>query len=83
MPDFAYHAIDSDGREKRGRIAATNDDSARSALVKRKLYVVRVEAAEARRSAFAEIQMRRRRLEQQAINAVHAPTFLACAGQPT
>jgi len=75
MPEFAYHAIDSDGREKRGRIAATNDDSARSALAKRKLYVVRVEAAEARRSAFAT--------EKQAINAVHAPTFLACAGQPT
>lgn len=62
MPEFAYHAIDSDGREKRGRIAAANDDSARSALAQRKLYVVRVEAAPARRSALADLQMRRRRL---------------------
>lgn len=62
MPDFAYHAIDSDGREKHGRIAAANDDGARAALAQRKLYVVRVEAAEARRSALANIQVRRRRL---------------------
>lgn len=62
MPEFAYHAIDSDGREKRGRIAAANDDSARSALAQRKLYVVRVEAAPARRSALADLQVRRRKL---------------------
>jgi general secretion pathway protein F len=62
MPDFAYHAIDPEGREKRGRIAAANDDGAREALAQRKLYVVRVEAAPARRSALADLQMRRRRL---------------------
>jgi general secretion pathway protein F len=62
MPDFAYHAIDPEGREKRGRIAAANDDVAREALVQKKLYVVRVEAAPARRSALADIQVRRRRL---------------------
>ncbi len=62
MPDFAYHAIDPEGREKRGRIAAANDDGAREALARKKLYVVRVEAAPARRSALADIQVRRRRL---------------------
>ena len=62
MPDFAYHAIDPEGREKRGRIAAANDDGAREALAQKKLYVVRVEAAPARRSALADLQVRRRRL---------------------
>lgn len=32
MPEFAYHAIDPDGRERRGRIAAANDDMAREQL---------------------------------------------------
>ena len=62
MPDFAYHAIDPEGREKRGRIVAANDDGAREALAQKKLYVVRVEAAPARRSALADLQLRRRRL---------------------
>ncbi len=62
MPDFAYHAIDLEGREKRGRIAAANDDVARKTLLQRKLYVVRVEAAPARRSALADLKMRRRKL---------------------
>ncbi len=62
MPDFAYHAIDPEGREKHGRIAAANDDGAREALAQKKLYVVRVDAAPPRRSAFADIQVRRRRL---------------------
>jgi len=62
MPDFAYHAIDSEGREKRGRIAAANDEGARAALAQRKLYVVRLEAGETRRSTLANIQVRRRRL---------------------
>lgn len=62
MPDFAYHAIDPEGREKRGRIAAANNDCAREALAQKKLYVVRVEAAPARRSALADLQVRRRRL---------------------
>jgi general secretion pathway protein F len=37
MPEFAYHAIDPDGRERRGRISAANDDLAREALVSKKL----------------------------------------------
>ncbi len=62
MPDFAYHAIDPEGREKRGRIAAANDDGARSALTERKLYVVSIEPAPERRSALAALPVRRRKL---------------------
>lgn len=62
MPDFAYHAIDPDGREKRGRITAANDDGAREALAQKKLYVVRVEPAPARVSALSALPVRRRRL---------------------
>lgn len=62
MPDFAWHAIDPDGREKHGRIAAANDDLAREALVQKKLYVVRVDPAPARQSALSALQVRRRKL---------------------
>lgn len=62
MPDFAWHAIDPDGREKRGRIAAANDDAARQSLVQRKFYVVRVEPAPARLSPLSSLPVRRRRL---------------------
>jgi general secretion pathway protein F len=62
MPDFAYHAIDPDGREKRGRITAANDDGAREALAQKKLYVVRVEPAPARVSALSALPVRQRRL---------------------
>lgn len=62
MPDFAWHAIDPDGREKRGRIAAANDDGAREALALKKLYVVRIEPAPARVSALSALPVRRRRL---------------------
>ena len=40
MAEFAYHVIDANGREKRGRISAANDDSARARLAGQKLYVV-------------------------------------------
>lgn len=62
MPDFAWHAIDPDGREKHGRIAAANDDMARAALVQKKLYVVRVDPAPARQPALSALQLRRRKL---------------------
>ena len=51
MPDFAYHAIDPEGREKRGRIVAANDDGARQALTQKKLYIVSVVPAPERVSA--------------------------------
>jgi general secretion pathway protein F len=62
MPDFAYRAIDPDGREKRGRIAAANDDIARAALARKKLYIVSVDPAPPRMSALAALPVRRRKL---------------------
>jgi general secretion pathway protein F len=62
MPDFAFHAIDPDGREKRGRIAAANDDGARDALVRRNLYVVSVAPAAPAKSALSALPLRRRKL---------------------
>ena len=59
MPEFAYHAIDPDGRERRGRISAANDDMAREQLVSKKLYIVTVTPAEARASAFANLPFKR------------------------
>ncbi|MEN2785148.1 type II secretion system inner membrane protein GspF [Sphingomonas qilianensis] len=43
MADFDYLVIDTAGAEKRGHIAAESIDAARSALDRRKLYVVRIE----------------------------------------
>ena len=60
MPDFAYHAIDPDGREKRGRIVAVNDDVARERLTLKKLYIVSVEPAAATPSALSRLPLRRR-----------------------
>jgi len=59
MPEFAYHAIDPDGRERRGRISAANDDLAREALVLKKLYIVNVAPAEVRASVFANLPLKR------------------------
>ena len=59
MPEFAYHAIDPDGRERRGRISAANDDLAREALVSKKLYIESVAPAEVRASVFANLPLKR------------------------
>ena len=40
MADFRYVAIDPAGREKRGHVAAPDNDAARATLIERKLYVV-------------------------------------------
>ncbi|MBD3734134.1 MAG: type II secretion system inner membrane protein GspF [Sphingopyxis sp.] len=45
MPDYRYVAIDSQGRERKGRLAAANDDAARADLVRRKFHIVAVEEA--------------------------------------
>ena len=42
MPDFAFLAIDPQGREKRGDISATSLPGARARLEARKLYVVKL-----------------------------------------
>ncbi len=47
MPDFRWHAIDVEGREKRGRIAAANDQAVRDRLVRQRLHVVAIEPATA------------------------------------
>ena len=49
MPEFAYLAVDPQGREKRGTVKAANDSQARAGLEARKLYVVRVHAQPADR----------------------------------
>ena len=59
MPEFAYHAIDPDGREQRGRIAAANDDAARDRLTSKNLYIVSVAPATARASVLASLPIKR------------------------
>ncbi|WP_395620114.1 type II secretion system inner membrane protein GspF [Sphingorhabdus sp.] len=59
MPEFAYHAIDPDGRERRGRISAANDELAREELVSKKLYIVSVQPAEASVSVLANLPLKR------------------------
>jgi general secretion pathway protein F len=59
MPEFAYHAIDPDGREQRGRIAAVNDDAARDRLTSKNLYIVSVAPAPARASVLASLAIKR------------------------
>ena len=61
MPEFAYRAIDPDGREKRGRISATNDDAARERLGRVRLYVVEVELAEPRSASRNALKLPQRR----------------------
>lgn len=45
MPDYRYVAIDPQGRERKGRLTAANDDAARADLTARKFHIVAVEAA--------------------------------------
>lgn len=46
MPDFAYVGLDTAGRERRGQLRAETSEAARDQLVRRKLYVVKIEATE-------------------------------------
>ena len=59
MLEFAYHAIDPDGREQRGRITAANDDAARDRLMSKDLYIVSVAPAPARASVLASLPIKR------------------------
>jgi general secretion pathway protein F len=56
MPDFAWRAIDVEGREKRGRIAAADDQAVRERLSRQRLHVVAVEPAAASAPATAGLQ---------------------------
>jgi general secretion pathway protein F len=65
MADFAYLAIDTRGQEKRGHLAASDIDAARTTLDRRKLYVVRLEAgapAEARARPLFGLQLGRAKM---------------------
>lgn len=45
MPDFSYAAIDTTGRERRGRLVANDREAAHAKLIDRKLFPVRIEDA--------------------------------------
>lgn len=45
MADFAWRAIDAAGRERSGRMAAANENDARTRLEQRKFYVVAIDDA--------------------------------------
>ncbi len=62
MPDYRYVAIDPQGRERKGRLTAANDDAARADLVRRKFHIVAVEAAGAKPASRSLIAFRRERL---------------------
>jgi general secretion pathway protein F len=51
MAEFSYHAIDPNGREKRGRISAANDGAARQRLEQQRFYVVSVGVSDAKSQA--------------------------------
>lgn len=64
MGDFAWHAIDVAGRERRGRMQALTAEAARASLEHRRYYVVSVDkaAGDAGPSLIARIGRRRPRL---------------------
>jgi len=45
MPEYAYAAVDTAGRERQGRLTAPDRETARAQLLRRKLYPVRLEDA--------------------------------------
>lgn len=46
MPRFQYLAVDSDGRQKRGRLEAANESAARALLVRKRLLPVQLDTRE-------------------------------------
>ncbi|WP_326913546.1 type II secretion system inner membrane protein GspF [Sphingopyxis chilensis] len=62
MPDYRYVAIDPQGRERKGRLTATNDDAARADLVRRKFHIVAVEAAGAKPTGRSLLAFRKNKL---------------------
>lgn len=61
MPSYAYRAIDTDGKERNGRLSAANDDAARSRLQGMRLYVVSVEESRVVASAVSAVKLPVRR----------------------
>jgi general secretion pathway protein F len=62
MPDYRYVAIDPQGRERKGRLTAANDDAARADLVRRKFHIVAVEAAGAKPAGRSLLAFRKNKL---------------------
>ena len=62
MPDYRYVAIDPQGRERKGRLTAANDDAARAGLIARKFHIVAVEEAGAKPAGRSLIAFRKDRL---------------------
>lgn len=62
MPDYRYVAIDSQGRERKGRLTAANDDAARADLIRRKFHIVAVETAGTKPAGRSLFAFRRNRL---------------------
>ena len=62
MPDYRYVAIDSQGRERKGRLTAANDDAARADLIRRKFHIVAVETAGAKPAGRSLFAVRRNKL---------------------
>jgi general secretion pathway protein F len=61
MPNYAYHVVDRDGRERKGRISAANDSAARERLQAMRLYVVAVEESAKGPVASASLKLPMRR----------------------
>ena len=64
MPDYRYVAIDPQGRERKGRLTAANDDAARADLMRRKFHIVVVEAAGAKPASRSLLAFRRNKLSR-------------------
>lgn len=62
MPDYRYVAIDPQGRERKGRLTAANDDAARADLIRRKFHIVAVEAAGAKPAGRSLLAFRKNKL---------------------
>ena len=62
MPDYRYVAIDPQGRERKGRLTAANDEAARADLVRRKFHIVAVEAVGAKPAGRSLLAFRKTRL---------------------
>ena len=65
MPDYAYLALDTSGREQRGSVAAPSVEDARARLDRRRFYVVKIEQGSgpaARPALFSSALFARKRL---------------------
>lgn len=62
MPDYRYVAIDPQGRERKGRLTAANDEAARADLIRRKFHIVAVDAAGAKPAGRSLLAFRKNKL---------------------